>query len=177
MSVIIKLLPIILISIVFYLLIYNLYPKYQELIDLTKKLNELQNKEKEVDYLYQLIQSFSQNPNIQQLSANRAALDLWLPQEPKIEDIFASLVGIYQINNLVLKGAKIDIASQPKVYNQNILSVKVIHLSFEAPLDNTSLLSFVEALEKNARLMIIKKAKISSSMSQFEVESYYLSEK
>jgi hypothetical protein len=177
MSVIIKLLPIILISIVFYLLIYNLYPKYQELINLTKKLNELQNKEREINTLQKLIQTIAQNSNIQQLIANRTVLDLWLPQELKIEDIFASLVGVYQINNLVFKGVNIDIVSEPMVYNQNILPVKVIHLSFEAPLNNTNLLSFIEALEKNTRLMTIKKARISSNLSQFEVDSYYLSEK
>jgi CHASE3 domain sensor protein len=67
MSIFLKLLPIILISIIFYLLIYNLYPKYQELISLTKKLNELQNKEKELNALGKINSNLSQNPNIQQL--------------------------------------------------------------------------------------------------------------
>jgi len=177
MSVIIKLLPIILISIVFYFLIYNLYPKYQELINLTKKLNELQNKEEEINNLSKLTQTMAQNSNIQQLIANRAVLDLWLPQEPKIEDIFAFLFGVYQINNLVFNGVNIDVVSEPKVYNQNVLPVNVLHLSFGAPLNNTNLLSFIEALEKNTRLITIKKARISPNSSQFEVDTYYLSQK
>jgi hypothetical protein len=178
MSIFLKLLPIILISIIFYFLIYNLYPKYQELISLTKKLNELQNKEKELNALLKLMQALSQNPNIQQLVANKEVLDLWLPQEPKIEDILASLVGIYSLNNLVFKGTDFNILEEPKVYNANILPVKVINFSLEAELDNSNMLSFIESLEKSVRLMTIKKAKISSDKkSQIEVEAYYLSEK
>jgi hypothetical protein len=178
MSVFLKILPIILVSIIFYLLMYDLYPKYQELINLTKKLNELQNKEREINALLKLIQALSQNPNIQQLIANRAILDLWLPQEPKIEDILASLVGIYSLNNLVFKGTDFNILEEPKVYNQNVLPVKVINFSLEAGLNNSNMISFIESLEKNVRLMTIKKAKISSTeTSDFVVESYYLLEK
>jgi hypothetical protein len=178
MNVILRLLPIILLSIIFYLLIYDLYPKYQELINLTKKLNELQNKEREINALLKLIQAIFQNPNIQQLISNKEILDLWLPQEPKIEDILASLFGIYSLNNLVFKGTDFNILEEPKVYNQNVLPVKVINFSLEAGLNNSNMISFIESLEKNVRLMTIKKAKISSTeASDFEVESYYLSEK
>jgi Tfp pilus assembly protein PilO len=178
MNIFLRLLPIILISIIFYLLIYNLYPKYRELIGLTKKLNELQNKEKELDALLKLIQALSQNSNIQQLVANKEVLDLWLPQEPKMEEILAFLVSIYQANNLVFKGTNLDIAEEPKVYDPNVLPVKIINFSLEAELDNSNMLSFIEALEKSVRLMTIKKVKISSDKkSQIEVETYYLSEK
>jgi hypothetical protein len=157
---------------------YDLYPKYQELINLTKKLNELQNKEREINALLKLIQTLSQNPNIQQLISNREILDLWLPQEPKIENILASLVGIYQLNNINFKGTQLDIINEPKVYNQNILPVKIINFSLTAELTKDNLNSFIDALEKNTRLMTIKKAKISSTeSSEFVVESYYLSEK
>jgi hypothetical protein len=175
MSVILKLLPVILLSIIFYLLIYDLYPKYQELINLTKKLNELKNKEKEINALLKLIQSISQNANIQQLISNRETLDLWLPQEPRIENILASLVGIYSLNNLVFKGTDFNILEEPKFYNQNVLPVKVINFSLKAQLDNSNMISFIEALEKNVRLMTIKKAKISpNEASDFVVENYYL---
>jgi Tfp pilus assembly protein PilO len=181
MSIFLRLLPIILISVIFYILIYNLYPKYQELISLTKKLNELQNKEKELNALLKLIQALSQNPNIQQLAANREVLDLWLPQEPKAEEILAFLVSIYQTNNLVFKGTNLSITEESKVYNANVLPVKVINFSLEAELDNSNMISFIESLEKSARLMVIKKAQISSDKkdkkSQIEVEAYYLSEK
>jgi hypothetical protein len=178
MSVFLKILPIILVSIIFYLLMYDLYPKYQELINLTKKLNELQNKEREINAILKLIQTLSQNPNIQQLISNRKILDLWLPQEPKIENILASLVGIYQLNNLVFKGTDFNILEEPKVYNQNALPVKIISFSLKAELAKDNLNGFINALEKNTRLMTIKKAKISSTeASEFVVESYYLSEK
>jgi hypothetical protein len=178
MNIIIKLLPIILIIVIFYLLIYNLYPQYKELINLTKKLNELQNKEKEVNALEKLIQSLSQNPNIQQLITNKETLNLWLPQKPEIETILAYLVGIYQINNLTFKGTDFKLIEEPKIYNSNVLPVKIISYNLEAKLNNTNLISFIEALEKNTRLMVIKKADIDSKgEARFEVESYYLSEK
>jgi Tfp pilus assembly protein PilO len=178
MSIFFKLLPIILLSLIFYILVYNLYPKYQELISLAKKLNELRNKEKELNALLKLIQALSQNPNIQQLISNKEVLNLWLPQEPKIEEILAFLVSIYQMNNLVFKGTNLSLPKEPKSYNPNVLPVKVINFSLEAELDNSNLLSFIEALEKSSRLMVIKKAGISSDKkSQIEVETYYLSEK
>jgi hypothetical protein len=178
MSIFLKLLPVILISIIFYILMYSLYPKYQNLISLTKKLNELQNKERELKALEKLVQNLSQNPNVQQLVSNREILDLWLPQKPKIENILASLVGIYQINNLVFKGTNFDILEEPKSYNPNILPVKIIRFPLEAELDNSNMISFIDSLEKNVRIMVIKKFKISSDKkSNFEVEAYYLSEK
>jgi Tfp pilus assembly protein PilO len=176
MSIFLKLLPIILLITIFYLLIYNLYPGYQELISLTKKLNELQNKEKEINTLLKLVQSLSQNPNVQQLIANKEVLDLWLPQEPKTEEILAFLVSIYQTNNLIFKGTDLSFTKEAKVYNANVLPVKVINFSIDAELDNSNMLSFIEALEGSARLMVIKKARISSDKkSQIEVETYYFS--
>jgi hypothetical protein len=178
MNIIIKLLPIILIFVIFYLLIYNLYPQYKELINLAKKLNELQNKEKEINALEKLIQSFSQNPNIQQLITNKETLNLWLPQKPEIESILAYLVGIYQINNLTFKGTDFKLIEESKIYNSNVLPLKIISYNLEAKLDNTNLISFIDALEKNTRLMVIKKADLDSKgEARFEVESYYLSEK
>jgi hypothetical protein len=178
MNIFIKLLPIILVSIIFYLLLYNIYPKYKELISLAKKFNELKNKEKEMNALEKLTQALSQKPNIQQLINNKEILDLWLPQEPKIEDILASLVGIYSANNIVFKGTDFNIDKQPKIYNQNVLPVKVISFNLSAELGSNNLMNFINAIEQNIRLMNIKKAKISSSgPSDFTVESYSLSEK
>jgi len=179
MNIFFKILPIILISAIFYLLLYDLYPKYQELIILTKKLNELQNKEKEINALEKLIQTFSQNANIQQLNNNKDILSLWLPQEPKIENILASLIGIYTVNNLVFKGTDFTISEESKVYNQNVLPIKIISYNLSAELDNNNLINFIETIEKNTRLMTIKKAKISppGTASNFVVESYFLSEK
>lgn len=178
MSIIFKLLPIILVSIIFYLLMNDLYPKYQELINLTKNLNELQNKEKKINELERLIRAFSENPNIQQLVTNREVLDLWLPLEPKIEYILAFLAGIYQINNLTFQGTEFNIVNEPKVYNQNILPVRIIEFSLQAELNKDNLISFIDNIEKSSRLMVIKQAKIfPDDKSSFLVESYYLSEK
>jgi len=178
MNILFKLLPIILVSVIFYLLIYDLYPQYQELINLTKKLNELQNKEKEINALEKLIRDVSNNPNIRQLIDNKEVLELWLPQKLKIEDILASLVGIYNVNNLIFKRADFQIESEAKVYNQNVLPVKIININLSTELRSDNLINFVSMLEKNARLMTIKKAKISSvGLSNFVVESYSLSEK
>jgi Tfp pilus assembly protein PilO len=175
MNLVIKLLPIILITVVFYVLIYDLYPKYQGVMDLIKKLNEFHNKEVELDTLQKLIQSISQNPNVQQLINNKDVLDIWLPQEPKIEEVYGSLVGIYQLINLPFKEAEIKISPDPKFFNDNVLPVKVINISLSANLNNNNLISFIDGIERNARLMVIKKANISSEdVSKFEVESYYL---
>ncbi|GIW67147.1 MAG: hypothetical protein KatS3mg096_015 [Candidatus Parcubacteria bacterium] len=177
MNIFLKLLPIILISIIFYLLIYTLYPQYQKTLSLTKKLNELQNKEKELIALEKLITALSQNANIQQLIANQETLNLWLPQQPKIEEILASLNGIYQTNNLIFRGANINIAEEPKQMNPDVLPVRVINISFSAPLNSGNLISFIEGIEKNVRLMQIKQASLSPESSEFKVESYYLSDK
>jgi len=176
MNILIRLLPIILISIIFYFLIYNLYPRYQQTIDLVQKLNELQNKEKAIDALEKLRNSLAQNPNVQQLLANKEILNLWLPDQPKIEELIASLNGIYQANNLVFKGTQFEILKEPKVLNPNVLPLKVINFSLQAKLDNYNLMNFLNSLEKNVRIMVIKKAKLSATEgSSFEVESYFIS--
>jgi len=176
MNILIKLLPIILISIIFYLLISNLYPYYQQTIDLAKKLNELQNKEKEIDTLEKLKNSLAQNPNVQQLLANKEILNLWLPDQPKIEELIAFLNGIYQANNFVFEGTEFEILKEPKVLNPNVLPLKVINFNLQAKLDNNNLMSFIDGLEKNVRIMVIKKAKLSATEgSSFEVESYFIS--
>jgi len=178
MSIILRVLPIILISIIFYLLIYNLYPKYQELISLAKKFNELQNKEKEISDLEKLIQATEQNPNIQQLINNKEVLNIWLPQEPKTENILAFLNGIYQLNNFIFRGMDFRVTGESRVYNQNVLPVKIISYDLNVNLNNNNLMSFIDEIEKNARLTTIKKADIASNgASSFAVESYYLSDK
>jgi hypothetical protein len=176
MNILIRLLPIILISIIFYLLIYNLYPRYQQTIDLVKKLNELQNREKEINALEALRNSLAQNPNVQQLLANKEILNLWLSDQPKIEELIASLNGIYQANNLVFKGTEFKILEEPKVLNPNVLPLKVISFSLQAKLDNYNLMNFLNSLEKNVRIMVIKKAKLSATEnSELEVENYFIS--
>jgi hypothetical protein len=178
MSLLFKILPAILLIVIFYYLVYNLYPKYQELISLSKKINEMQNELKELESIELAIQSMAQNANIQQLINNKEVLDLWLPQEPKLEELLASVVGIYGTTNIVFKGTDFEILNETKSYNPNILPLKVIKFKLTANLTTANLLSFLEGLEKNVRLMVIKRAEINrGEPSNFEVESYYLSQK
>lgn len=175
MSILTKLLPVILISIIFYLLFYNLYPKYQETLRLVQKLNELKNKEKEINAMEKLIQTFSQNPNIQQLLANREVLSLWLPTEPKIEELIFSLNGIYNLIGQVFKGTDFNVSQEPKTLNQNVLPIKIINFRIQANLKNENFRTFIDAIEKNVRIMVIKKANLlPDKESSFEVESYFM---
>lgn len=175
MNILIKILPVILISIVFYLLIYNLYPKYQETITLVKKLNELQNKEKEIKALERLIQNLNQNVNLQQLLKQKEVLNVWLPDQPKIEEIIYSLSSSYQALGLNFEGTDFEILKEPKSFNPNILPIKVINFKLKAQLTPDKINSFLDFLEKNTRLMKIKKVFLSPSEDpEIEVESYYL---
>jgi hypothetical protein len=175
MNILIRLLPIILIIVVFYLLFYNIYPLYQQTINLAQQLNQLQNKEKEIDSLEKLKNSLIQNPNIKQLLANKETLNLWIPETPKIEELVFYLNGIYQENNLVFKGAEFKISEQPKVVNQSVLPLQVINFSLNAKLTNDNLINFLNGLERSVRIMVVKRAKLTRDESQLEVESYFIS--
>ena len=175
MNIIIKLLPIILISLIFYVLTNNLYPKYQETIGLVKKLNELKNKEKDLKDLENLIQSLNQNPNIQQLISQKDSLNIWLPKDPKIEEIINSLNALHQSLGIIFKGVDLTISNETKSFNENILPFKVINFRISTNLSEDKIIPFVEFLEKNARLMLIKKAVFyDSGLADLNVESYYL---
>ncbi len=174
MNILVKLLPVILISIIFYILVYKIYPSYQETIELVKKLNELNNKEKELKLTEKLIQSLEQNANIQQLIANKETLNLWLPSEPKIEELIYSLNGIYKSLGYNFEGAEITIKEEKESFQKNILPIGVIDLKFSVNLSPQSLIEFINNIEKNVRLMKIKKAVLSPKGSSFDVESYYL---
>ena len=177
-DIIYKILPIILISVIFYILVYKIYPRYQELIDLTKRFNELKNKEDQINELEKLIKALSQNSNIQVLIKNKEILEIWVPTKPNIDNLLASLLGIFQMNNLIFKGTDFQFIEEPKIYNANVLPVRVINFELAVDINNDNLMNFINAIEQNSRLMTIKKAKISSSEeSIFVVESYYFSEK
>ncbi len=175
MNIFSKLLPIILISIVLYLLFYNLYPRYQEALRLAQKLNELKNKEREINTMEKFIQTLSQNANIKQLIENKEVLDLWLPRESKIEELIYFLHGIYNINGDVFKGTDFQISSESKSLNPNILPIKVVDFKLQANLKLENLPTFIDGLEKSVRLMKIKKANLYPDKTlTFDVESYYL---
>lgn len=175
MNILIKILPVILISIIFYLLVYNLYPKYQETITLVKKLNELQNKEKEIKALEKSIQDLNQNINLKQLINQRDVLNIWLPEQPKIEDIIYSLNFIYQTLGFNFNGTDFVISKEPKSFNSNFLPLGVINFKLSIKISSDKINTFLDLLEKNTRLMKIKRIFLSpTETSEVEVETYYL---
>jgi hypothetical protein len=181
MSLFIKLLPVVFLSIILSILFNNLYPKYKLLIEATKNLNEATNKKVELSNIEKLIQAISQNANIQQLVNNKEVLDLWLPQEPKTEDILLSLIGIYQSQGFIFSGVNFNFG-EIKNYNPNVLPVRTINfeLSLQFNKDNykNDLSNFISSLEQNTRLMNIKQVSLTpDGKAKFVVESYYLSEK
>jgi hypothetical protein len=176
MNFLIRILPIVLIIFVFYFLIYDLYPRYQEVIDLSKKLNALKNKEKEIAKLEELRDSLSKNTNLKFFIDQKDILNLWIPEEPKTEELIASLNGIYQINGLIYKGTNFNIAKAAKQINPNVLPLGTINFGLQVKLSNANFINFISAIERNSRLMIIKKANLSQGGdTQIEVESYFLS--
>lgn len=175
MNILFKILPVILISLVFYLLIYNLYPKYQETLSLVKKLNELKNKEKEINALEKLIKVLNQNANLQQILSQKETLNIWLPAEPKIEEIIFSLNGLYQSLNLNFPGTDFSFEEKPKSFHKDILPVKIINFQLLVNLNPNQITPFIDGIEKNTRLMRIKKIILKSTeKAAIDVESYYL---
>lgn len=175
MNILLKILPVILISIIFYLLIYSLYPKFQETIALVKKLNELQNKQKELNTIEKLIQNLNQNANLQQLLNQKDVLNVWLPEEAKIEELIYTLNIFYQNLGLVFSGANFDMPKDPKSFNPNLSPLKVINFTVPVKLTYDKISSSIDFFEKNTRLMQIKKVFLSAGGdASFQVESYYL---
>jgi hypothetical protein len=174
MSIIIKLLPIILLLTIFYLFFTDLYPKYQELLSLVKKFNELKIKEKEVISAEELISSLEKNELIKVFSENgrKDLLEVWLPSEPKKEELLIYLGSLY--NAFALPASLPAIGDGPeKNFYQEILPVKTLVFSLDYPtLKNYEF--FVDTLEKNVRLMKVKNLKLTPQSVNLTVETYYL---
>lgn len=172
MNILIKLLPIILILTVFYIFFTDLYPKYQEILTLVQKLNELKNKEKEISSTEELIKSLENNDLIKVFSQKRELLDAWLPQEPKIEELLIYFGSLYNAFSLSAQLPKITDDSEKRFY-QEILPIKTLTFNLNFPtLTNYEL--FVSNLEKNVRLMRIKKINLNSKGVDLLGETYYL---
>lgn len=170
-----KILPVLLISIIFYIIFYDIYPKFKETLELVKKFNELTNKKNEIESLENLISSLQQNSYIQQLLSQKNVLNIWLPSESKIEEIIYGLNIFYQSLGLSFKGVDFNVIEEPKIFNDNLLPVNVVNLKISLPLQESQILSFIDYFEKNARLMSIKKAFFSvNENDSFDVEVYYL---
>lgn len=172
MNILIKLLPIILLLTIFYLFFTDLYPKYQEILASVQKLNELKNKEKEISSTEELIKSLENNELIKVFSEKRELLDVWLPQEPKREELLIYLGTLY--NAFSLPSQLPAIADGPeKRFYQEILPIKTLTFNLNFPtLNNYEL--FVGNLEKNVRLMRVKKMNLNPKGVDLVVETYYL---
>jgi Tfp pilus assembly protein PilO len=178
MSLILRLLPIVLISFIFYFLAYNLYPSYQELISLAKEENSLKNKKAELESLIGIKNSLSQGVDIKQFLSKREVINLWIPTEPKIEELIAFLTGIYQAHGLVFKGTQFAVAKNSKSLNPNILPIGVVSFNLQTKLNYSDLVNFIKDIENSARIISIKKASlVDTGEASMVVESYFVSTK
>ncbi len=174
MNILTKILPIILISIVFYLFIYNVYPKYQDVLSAVKKINELKNQEKEIDLNIKLIQSLNQNQNIQQLLNNKTLLNAWLPLRPNIEEIIYFIAFNFQNLGLNLGSIDFKIEEENLKFNENVLPVGVLVISLNGNFADRAN-EVIKLIESSARILKIKSVKLNKAgKADIEVESYYL---
>lgn len=173
MSVLVKILPIILAGFIFYFLAYNVYPSYREVISLTQKLNELNLKLEEIKSIENLLKNLNNNPNIQVLIKSKDTLEAWVPSSPKIEEIAYSLSGIYSSNGLVLSGFNFSI-EKVATSTQNYIPLNKINITLDAKGGEDQFLNIIDSIEKNIRLMSIKRVNLSKEKMGLEVESYFL---
>ncbi len=174
MSILSKIIPIILVVVIFYLFAYNIYPKYQNILTAIKKMNELKNKEKELDLNLELIQSLSQNPNIQQLLNNRSLLNAWLPLKPNIEEV----IYFFHLNmrnlGLSLDSFNFGVSNEKISFNENVLPVQTITFSFSGNFGN-QFDKVIDLIESYVRILNIQNISLSKNGNMnIEVEGYYL---
>lgn len=174
MNLIIKLLPIVLLLTIFYLFFTDLYPKYQELLSLVQKFNELKIKDKEIASAEDLIKSLENNQLIKIFSeeGKKDLLEVWLPSEPKKEELLIYLTSLY--NAFSLPAVLPAISDGPKKsFYQEILPVKTLVFSLGYP-DLKHYELFIDTIEKNVRLMKIKNLTLNPQGVNLVVETYYL---
>lgn len=177
MSIIIRTLPLILISIIFYVFVYNLYPQYKSVLDLTKRINELKNIEKELDLNLKLFQSLNQSPNIKQLLSNKKLLNAWLPLKPNVEEIVFFLDQTTQNLGLKLNSINFSVKEKGQSFNSNILPIIPVNVSFNGFFGD-KILDLIKSIESSTRILIIKNINLEKDGKvNIEVESYYLSDK
>lgn len=173
MRIIFKLIPVILISVILYLFVYDLYPKYQELLASAQKLNELKNREEEINALENLIKSLENNANIQQILLNRERINYWLPVKPEAENIVFTLYNLYTSLGLDFPGTDFQLSEEETFLIPQLLPVRTINFNLKIKPSN-NFLDFIKGIEDSVRVMVIKKAVIKPEESNFEIESYYL---
>jgi hypothetical protein len=176
MSILPKLIPIILLSIIFYLFIYDLYPKYQEILKTAQRLNELKNQEKELDLNLQLVQNIKQNPNIQELLKNKNLLNAWLPLKPNVEEaLYFFYLSFQKLGFNLLDSININISESALSLNANVLPVSSIQISLSGSFGN-QIKEVIKLIESSTRILKIKKLNVNKDGKvNMEVEGYYLS--
>jgi len=177
MNILIKLLPIILISTIFYLLIYNVYPLFKEIIALEKKLNQLRDREKEINALEKFVNQLEANENIKSLLAIKDNLDEWLPKDPKTDHLIYTFYNIFKETGLGSENLNFQVGSEDIYFHKNVLPVRNISMSFNFnSLDKA--IRFIKIIENNVRIMSVKEVSFSKNgESQLVVEAYHLSVK
>jgi len=182
MRIFINLIPIILLSIIAYFFFYDLLPAYRETISLAKEINKLNNREKELNELQRIVEELNREPKISQLLNYKQTLEIWLPREPKTEEILAYLVNTYRLLNLGdFPGTSFN-ESQTEHYLISPYLLPVGKITFRLDFKNielTKLQEVVSLLEKSGRFLKINKANLDLTdrgliNSSLEVEGYYL---
>lgn len=173
MNILIKLIPIILLSIILYIFVYNIYPQYGNLLASVKKLNQLKNQEEEIKNLKNLIGNLENNANIKTILANKEIVNTWLPIKPEIENILLTLNNLYSSLGLKFLGTDFSLSEQPTVVVSQVIPVKTINFNLKIE-SSKDFLKFIDSLEKNVRLMKIKRVQVTPEETNLEVETYYL---
>lgn len=182
MGLFLRILPFVLISFMVYVLAYQIYPEYQKTLDLVKQFNGLNIKKEKIEEMEQALNNLSSNQTIRSLMSIRNTLNSFIPPNPNIENILASLNTIYINNGLLFEGTNFNISDEPKILNSNVLPLRSItfDLKFESDYDNLApvLLNIINNIERNVRLMKINKADINKEGGKLKmdlkVESYYM---
>ncbi|MCS7200891.1 MAG: hypothetical protein NZ822_01945 [Patescibacteria group bacterium] len=171
MTIIIRLLPIILLCIIFYIFFTDLYPKYQEILKSVQKLNELRIKEREISSTENLIKSLENNQLIASFSKRKDLLNIWLPTQPNQEELLIYLTGLYNAFSLPANLPVINEGGEKRFY-QEVLPIKILNFGLKYPSSNNYQL-FVDTLEKNVRLTRIKDLRLTPKEVELGVETYY----
>jgi hypothetical protein len=174
MNVLIKLLPVILISIIFYLFIYNIYPLFKDIIALEKKFNQLRDREKEIESLENFVKELEKNQNIKSLLDIKDNLDEWLPKDPKTDHLIYTFFNIYKETGLGSENLNFQVSNQDISFNRNVLPVKPISMFFNFDSIDKAF-RFIKIIENNVRIMLVKDISLSKNgEARLSVETYYM---
>ena len=126
------------------LLVFLVYPKYQELMAVTAQIKlkdiELQSKEKYLSNLIELSEEFKK------YEEQLAFVDSVLPQEPSLPPLFHFLQKTATQSGLILKGTS-------STYLPSLEDLKETTITLEMTGYYSSLKEFLSTIEKSARMI------------------------